>query len=70
MRALGSGRPSKVILEIKRLVERQMRLDDETTATQLHLMLISKGYTTFHSKLFYSVVLPSAGPLEAAHTVN
>ena len=44
MRALGSGRPSKVTLEIKRLVEQQMRLDDETTATQLHSMLVSKGY--------------------------
>ena len=45
MRALGSGRPSKVTLEIKRLVEQQMRLDDETTATQLHSMLVSKGYS-------------------------
>ena len=32
----GSGRPSKVTAEIKELVEAQMRLDDETTAFQLH----------------------------------
>ena len=44
MRALGSGRSSKVTLEIKRLVEQQMRLDNETTASQLHSMLVSKGY--------------------------
>ena len=42
MRALESGRPSKVTLEIKRLVEQQMRLDYETMATQLHSMLVSK----------------------------
>ncbi len=36
-----SGWPSK----IKELVEQQMRLDDETTATQLHQFLTSKGYS-------------------------
>ena len=33
---VGSGRPSKVTTEIKQIVEDQMRLDDETTAHQLH----------------------------------
>ena len=32
----GSGRPSKVTIEIKQFVEQQMRLDDETTAHQLY----------------------------------
>ena len=32
----GSGRPSKITVEIKDKVEEQMRLDDETTAYQLH----------------------------------
>ena len=32
----GSGRPSKVTREVEDLVEQQMRLDDETTAHQLH----------------------------------
>ena len=30
--------------EVKRVVESQMRLDDETTAYQLHALLNSKGY--------------------------
>ena len=41
----GSGRPSKVTAEIKTIVEQQMRLDDETTAHQLHRLLNEKGYS-------------------------
>ena len=44
-RQVGSGRPSKVTAEIKEIVERQMRTDDETTAYQLHRLLTDKGYT-------------------------
>ena len=40
-RRAGSGRPSKVTAEIKALVDRQMRMDDETTAVQL-LSLLKK----------------------------
>ena len=40
----GSGRPSKLTVEIQRLVEEQMKQDDETTAYQLHALLLSKGY--------------------------
>ena len=40
----GSGRPLKVTAEIKAIVERQMELDDETTAHQLHCLLEKKGY--------------------------
>ena len=39
-RRSGSGRPSKITPEIKALVEHQMNLDDETTASQLHQLLI------------------------------
>ena len=39
----GSRRPSKVTAEVKRTVEEQMRLDDETTATQLHALLNCRG---------------------------
>ena len=35
-RRSGSGRPSKITPEIKALVEHQMNLDDETTASQLY----------------------------------
>ena len=44
-RRVGSGRPSKVTAEIKQIVEDQMRLDDETTAYQLHRLLTEKGYS-------------------------
>ena len=44
-RRVGSGRPSKITGEIKQLVEQQMRMDDETTAYQLHRMLTDKGYS-------------------------
>ena len=43
-RHLGSGHPSKLTVEIQRLVEEQMRQDDKTTAYQLHSLLLSKGY--------------------------
>ena len=32
----GSGRPTKITVMVKQLVERQMLHDDETTAYQLH----------------------------------
>ena len=41
----GTGRPSKISTEVKRIVEEQMRADDETTATQLHRLLQQRGYT-------------------------
>jgi len=31
--------------EVRRIVEEQMRRDDETTASQLHVLLVSMGYT-------------------------
>lgn len=38
-RRIGSGRVSKISAEIKAIVDRQMQLDDETSAIQLHAML-------------------------------
>ncbi len=43
-RAPGSGRPSKATEEIKAFVEAQMRIDDETTAYQLHNLLKNRGF--------------------------
>ena len=40
----GSGRPSLVTAEIAAIIERQMQLDDETTATQLRAILEAKGH--------------------------
>ena len=40
----GSGRPSKITHEVKLLVEQQMVQDDETTAYQIHKLLIEKGF--------------------------
>ena len=44
-RAAGSGRRSVITDEVKAVVEQQMRRDDETTASQLHVMLTHMGYT-------------------------
>ena len=40
----GSGRPSKINTQVKQIVEDQMQMDDETTATQLQKILSDKGY--------------------------
>ena len=38
----GSGRPSKITAETKKVVEDQMHSDVETTVYQLHMLLTSK----------------------------
>lgn len=45
VRVPGSGRPSVITAEVKRIVEDQMHRDDETTAYQLHNLLSSLGYS-------------------------
>ena len=45
VRKSGSGRPSKTTTEIKDIVERKMREDDETNAYQLHSLLVTQGIT-------------------------
>lgn len=39
----GSGRPSKVTMQVKCLIDQLMEEDDETTAYQLHHMLVENG---------------------------
>ena len=41
----GSGRPTKMTAPVKALVEQQTRDDDETTAVQLHALLLCHGHT-------------------------
>ena len=43
-RCPGSGIPSKITEEIKAIVDEQMNKDDETTAYQLHRLLVSRDY--------------------------
>ena len=43
-RKQGSGRKSKVTETIKAIVKKQTREDDETSALQLHHLLLSKGH--------------------------
>ena len=38
-----SGRPSKITEEVKRILEAEMQLEDETTATQLCRFLAQQG---------------------------
>ena len=42
-RRAASGQLSKITAAVKQLVDQQMQLDDETTATQLHTMLLNNG---------------------------
>ena len=44
LRRPGSGQPSRITAEVKAIVDQRMAEDDETTAVQLHSLLISKGY--------------------------
>ena len=41
----GSGKRSVITVEVCRIVEKQMRRDDETTDSQLYVHLTSLGYT-------------------------
>ena len=50
-RTPGSGRPTKVTAEVRDIVEQQMRRDDETTASQLHALLVGRGYSTLYLKI-------------------
>ena len=40
----GSGRKTKITPEIQQIVETQMQTDDETTASQLHVILVQLGH--------------------------
>ena len=40
----GSGGKTKITDEVKKIVDERMAIDDETTATQLHVILTSFGY--------------------------
>ena len=42
----GSGRPSKITPAIKAIVDQQMEEDDETTAIQIHALLVRKVSTS------------------------
>lgn len=40
----GSGRPTKITSEVKRIVEEKMQQDDETTAYQIYKLLTERGF--------------------------
>ena len=41
----GSGRRAKIMEDVKRIVDEQMKVDNETTGTQLHVLLVDLGYS-------------------------
>ena len=43
-RRSGSSRPTVITGDVLKIVEEQMRVDDETTAMQLYTILHKKGY--------------------------
>jgi len=47
----GSSPPHKITPEVKEIVEQQMQLDDETTACQLHKLLLDKGFRMSRSTI-------------------
>ena len=60
VRTPGSGRPSKITAEVKALVERQMRHDDEITAAQLHVLVRSGFAMDFKN----SITVPNISGLD------
>ena len=65
----GSGRRTKITEVVKRVVEEQMKVDDKTTTTQLHVLLVYLGYSLSCTQ-FFTVDQLLNGPFVAAHTVN
>ena len=56
----GCGRPTKMTPAVKALMEVQMRENDETTAIQLHALLLRNGHTmTLKTVLRYRADLSS-----------
>ena len=54
----GSGRPSKITAEIRKLVDQQMIKDDDTTTYQLHqLLLRNQHYILLSTILRYQTEL-------------
>eukprot|EP00731_Ephydatia_muelleri_P001177 Em0001g1177a len=53
-RKSGSGRSTKITDDVMRLVDRQMEVDDETTAHQLHALLSQHGVTLSISTILRS----------------
>ena len=49
----GSGRCFKLMSTILAIIEEQLRMDDETTATQLVKIVIAAGYNIFNRILHY-----------------
>ena len=73
----GCGRPTKMTPAVKALVERQMREDDETTAIQLHALLLRNGHTMTlktvlrcRVDLFHSFYSPSNRLRSFIHQLN
>ena len=49
-----------ITAEVKEIVEEQMRRDDETTAMQLHQLLVEKGYLIFRRSIRGSALIRHA----------
>ena len=53
IRCPGSGRPTVITPEIKTIIEEKIRSDDETTAEQLHVLLMSCGFRISRKTIFH-----------------
>ena len=66
-RQAGSGRPTKLTREVKEIIEKAMRNDDETTAVQLHKILVDKQLTVGSKKKFPFATRATDG---RSHSIN
>ena len=53
IRCPGSGRPTVITPKIKTIIEEKIRSDDETTAEQLHVLLMSCRFRISRKTIFY-----------------
>ena len=73
-RRTGSGRPTKLNIDVLRIVELTMRKDDGTTAVQLYKILLNQGHDiclatilnsrkilgwTFRGSAYYQLIRPA-----------
>ena len=71
----GSGRRTKVMEDVRKIVDEQMRVDDETTATQFHVLLTNYSYslslcTILHSQMTLGWIFQDSAYCQLVHDTN
>ena len=71
----GSGRRTKVTEDVKRILDEQMKVDDEKIAMQLHVLLVDLGYslslgTILHCRSTLGWTFCGSGYCQLVHEAN